>query len=54
MPDILIRDVPQEVLDALEQRATAHGRSLNDEILEILRNAAFNIRVEVMLRRSET
>jgi plasmid stability protein len=27
MPQLLVRDVPQEVVDALERKAAEHGRS---------------------------
>ena len=40
MPAVHVRNVPEEVLDALKRRAEAHHRSLNGEILEILDRAA--------------
>lgn len=40
MPDILIRDVPGPVLEALKSRAKQHGRSLQQELAIILREAA--------------
>ncbi len=40
MPAVEVRDVPSEVLDALERRAAAHHRSLEGELLLILSEAA--------------
>jgi antitoxin FitA len=40
MPDILVRGVPPETLDALKQRARAHRRSLQQEVLSILEASA--------------
>ncbi len=31
MPDLLLNDVPEELVRALEQRAAAHSRSTEDE-----------------------
>jgi plasmid stability protein len=31
MPDLLLRDVPQETIDALERQAALHGRSAEAE-----------------------
>lgn len=39
MPDILIRNVPEAVVRALTRRAELHGRSLDQEIALILREA---------------
>ena len=36
MTDILVRDVPNELVDSLKQRAARHGRSLQQELLDIL------------------
>jgi plasmid stability protein len=36
MPDVLIRDVPGPVLEALKQRAAENRRSLQQELLWIL------------------
>ncbi|BAZ47352.1 hypothetical protein NIES4102_43980 (plasmid) [Chondrocystis sp. NIES-4102] len=33
MPNITIRDLPEEVLNAIKQKATANRRSINSEIL---------------------
>jgi plasmid stability protein len=40
MPDITIRDIPDLELDALQQRAERHGRSLEDEARHLLHEAA--------------
>lgn len=36
MADILVRNVPQEMVEALKQRAARHRRSLQQELLSIL------------------
>ncbi|MCP9894948.1 Arc family DNA-binding protein [Vulcanococcus limneticus Candia 3F8] len=36
MATLTLHDVPEEVLTRLEQRAQAHGRSLNSEVLDCL------------------
>ncbi|MDP8923956.1 MAG: Arc family DNA-binding protein [Chloroflexota bacterium] len=36
MADILVRDVPQELLDSLKERAARNGRSLQREVMLIL------------------
>jgi plasmid stability protein len=40
MADVLIRDVPEQVLAALERRAAANGRSLQQELLWLLASTA--------------
>lgn len=40
MPDILIRDVSQPVLDRLKERAGRNRRSLQQELLSILDSVA--------------
>lgn len=35
MTDILVRDVPQDLLDSLKARAARNGRSLQQEVLDI-------------------
>jgi len=40
MPVVLIRDIPPEVLSALEGRAARHERSLQDELRYILAGIA--------------
>lgn len=39
MPDVLVRNVPQPVLESLKQRSAQHRRSLQQEILSILTSA---------------
>ncbi|MBI1774249.1 MAG: hypothetical protein HYR63_02775 [Proteobacteria bacterium] len=36
MPQLLVRDVPQDVVDALDRRAAGHGRSAEAEHRAIL------------------
>ncbi|MDP2935018.1 MAG: hypothetical protein Q8O86_00845 [Dehalococcoidia bacterium] len=40
MPDILVRDVPHNTLDALKQRAKRNRRSLQQELLVVLEDTA--------------
>lgn len=40
MPDVLIRNVPGVVVEALKARAAAHRRSLQGELLAVLERAA--------------
>lgn len=40
MPDVLIRDIPEDLLARLEARAKVDGRSLESELREILAGAA--------------
>ena len=40
MTDVLVRDVPQTLLDALKRRAARHRRSVQQEIVTILEAAA--------------
>ncbi len=39
MAQLLVRDVPQDIVDALERRAAAHGRSAEAEHRLILEQA---------------
>jgi antitoxin FitA len=41
MPDFLLRNLDQELLEALHARASANGRSLQAEIHAILRDTLF-------------
>lgn len=42
MPDILIRNVDQDTVDAFKSKAELNGRSLNEEIKQLLeRNRPF-------------
>ncbi|MBI2863206.1 MAG: hypothetical protein HYX94_01410 [Chloroflexi bacterium] len=40
MPDVLVRDVPEQTLDALRQRAKRNRRSLQQELLRVLEATA--------------
>lgn len=40
VPNVLIRDVPERVVETLKQRAANRRRSLQQEMLEILEQAA--------------
>jgi plasmid stability protein len=40
MPNLLIRNLNDEVLEELKAAAKAHGRSLQAEIHDVLRNAS--------------
>ena len=40
MPDVLVRDIDLDVLEALKGRAKQHGRSLQVELKSILDQAA--------------
>ncbi|MBA3812726.1 MAG: Arc family DNA-binding protein [Caulobacteraceae bacterium] len=39
MPQLLVRDVPRDVVEALKRRASSHGRSAEAEHRMILENA---------------
>jgi plasmid stability protein len=39
MPQLLVRDVPRDVVDALKRQASSHGRSAEAEHRAILENA---------------
>ena len=40
MAQILVRNIEQDVKTRLQRRAQRHGRSMEEEVREILRNAA--------------
>jgi plasmid stability protein len=40
MSAIHVRNVPESTVSALRERAAAHGRSMQQEVLEILQTAA--------------
>ncbi len=50
MSDLLVRNVPEDVLDRLRRRAAENGRSLQQEILEILEQEVLTISREEMVR----
>lgn len=39
MNQILVEDIEDDVLEKLQRRATHNGRSMDDEVIEILRDA---------------
>jgi plasmid stability protein len=39
MPDVLVRNVPQPLLEALKERSVRHRRSLQQELVSILEAA---------------
>jgi len=42
MPELVIDEIEDDVLDKLQLRARGHGRSTKEEIREILRDAAMS------------
>ncbi len=40
MGSLLVRNVPEAIKERLKRRAKKHGRSMEEEVREILRNAA--------------
>ncbi len=40
MPDILIRDLDEQIVKRLKSRAKAHGRSLQAEVHQLLKQGA--------------
>lgn len=46
MPDLLIRDVPGKIVKALKKKAADNRRSLQQELLLIIENAALEERVK--------
>ncbi len=40
MPDVLVRNVEDRVLEKLKRRARANGRSLQGELIEVLKSLA--------------
>ena len=40
MAQILVRDIEDDIKERLQQRAVRHGRSMEAEVRDILRNAA--------------
>lgn len=50
MPDLLIRDVPQDELDALAARAARHGRTGEEEARHLVHEAAAE---ELLLKQLE-
>lgn len=46
MASVTLKNLPPEVHSRLKERAAAHGRSLNGEILALLRSAVMAERVD--------
>lgn len=46
MPDLLIRDVPGEIVEALKKKALENRRSLQQELMMIIENAAKDDRIK--------
>jgi antitoxin FitA len=42
MPDVLVRDVDERVLTKLKARASENGRSLQNELLQVLHSVTEN------------
>jgi len=54
MATLTLYDLPEEVVSRLQQRARAHGRSLNSELVDWLRRqSASNIDIETWLQQVE-
>jgi len=54
MATLTLYDLPEEVVSRLQQRARAHGRSLNSELVDCLRRqSASNIDIETWLQQVE-
>jgi plasmid stability protein len=54
MATLTLYDLPEEVVSRLQQRARAHGRSLNSELVDCLRRqSASNIDTETWLQQVE-
>ena len=54
MATLTLYDLPEEVVSRLQQRARAHGRSLNSELVDCLRRqSASIIDIETWLQQVE-
>jgi plasmid stability protein len=51
MPDLTIRDVPQDELDDLTARGARHGRSAEEEVRHLIHEAAAEQRIVSELER---
>ena len=54
MPEILVRDLNQKTVKRLKERAKVSGRSLQQEVKDILERAATALTMEEARRLSET
>jgi antitoxin FitA len=53
MGNILVRNLPDDVVDALKRRARQHNRPLQQEVSDILVRAAQKPEVDIALRAAE-
>ena len=53
MANVLIRDIPDEVVQELKQRGRSHNRSLQQELRDILVKTARQPHEDVALRAAE-
>lgn len=53
MGNILVRNLPDDVVDALKRRARRHNRPLQQEVSDILVRAAREPEVDIALRAAE-
>jgi plasmid stability protein len=53
MANVLLRDIPGEVLNKLKNMAKAHNRSLQQELRVVLENTAGQILPDVFQKASE-
>jgi plasmid stability protein len=53
MGNILVRNLPDDVVDALKRRARRHNRPLQQEVSDILVRAAQKPEVDIALRAAE-
>jgi len=53
MANVLLRDIPGEVLNRLKNMAKAHNRSLQQELRVVLENTAGQILPDVFQKASE-
>ena len=52
MADLIVRDVPAEELEALAARAARHGRTQEDEVRQLVHEAASEERLVLELERA--
>jgi len=53
MATVLLRDIPEEVLNRLKNMAKAHNRSLQQELRVVLENTADQTLLDVFQKASE-
>jgi len=52
MPDLMVKDIPEEELHAIATRAARHGRSSEDEVRHLVHEAASEERLVIELERA--